>query len=426
MSKKDKEYYKSIKPKWEITVDYAQIIGFHLKNDNDMINLIKVKKDYKNLNEMYYKNPTKNINLYPKAQTYCIYKDNSNKFSRNKSILKSYYNNKFYKQNIWMDVNYSDIKELRKESEIKINEINNKYGLEEYNLDKLKEITKDDGKIYYPNIKIKGDISLDLKDIIDDYVIVNDNIITIIIPNQITKINDNPNMPYYDYLINNNNLDKYIIIKLSNKLKEIGKGFSFSNLYEINFPNTLINIDEKCFIIYDLKELILPPLLENIGSYSFNQCKYITDLIIPNGIKEINDRCFETCNNLINLKLPDSLKKLGNHCFSNCLKIRNLKLPNTLQIIGDFCFFSLNQYIYEFNCNIISCGTSSFNKLKKVICHSIYTLLSLIKLDNIELLILKNGKDYQFSRLLENYFTFNYSEKFNKFIEGNDLILKKY
>lgn len=425
MSKKNKDYYKSIKPKWEITVDYAQIIGFQLKNDNDMINLIKVKKDYKDLNNMYYKNPTKNINLYPKAQTYCIYKDNSNEFNKNKSILKNYYNNKFYKQNIWINVNYKDIKNLRKESEIKINEINNKYGLEEYNLDKLKEITKDQGKIYYPNIKIKGDIDLDLKDIIDEIIIDND-IITLIIPNKITKINNNPNMSFYDYLLDNNNLNKLLIIKLSNKLKEIGNGFSFSNLYEINFPNTLINIGEDCFITYYLKDLILPPLLENIGKNSFNSCEFLTDLNIPNDIKEINDGCFENCNNLINLKLPNSLKKLGNSCFSNCPKIINLKLPNTLEIIGDFCFYSLNQYEYEFNCNIISNGRFSFNKLNKIICYSIYTLLNLTKLNNIKLLILKNGKGYENSQIFKNYFIFNCSKNFNIIIKGNDLILEKY
>ena len=87
-----------------------------------------------------------------------------------------------------------------------------------------------------------------------------------------------------------------------------GFGYSFKNLENLVFGNTLIEI----------------------GGGNFD--KYLgTSLTFPETLTKIDSSCFSSCPNLTELTFPEGLKSIGGSTFSNCPALKNLVLPSTLE-----------------------------------------------------------------------------------------------
>ena len=90
-------------------------------------------------------------------------------------------------------------------------------------------------------------------------------------------------------------------------------------------------IHDNCFRDNnELKELIIPSHIRNIGMYSFSNCQNLTKIIIPSTITTIPYCCFEHCSNLKEVELPDNIE-MKSHCFSCCTQLSNeskSKIPN--------------------------------------------------------------------------------------------------
>ena len=338
--------------KWEITVDYAMWIGKYLETEQDLIELSKVTKSYQNVIGMYKFNPTDDLDLYPNVETYKIYK---RKDFENGYTFDNYYKKGMYKYEFWYDMNYKEVKKINHEK---------------------KWIVIDDGKggIDIDDssyIEFKGNVDFGVDNLNDNNSLKfeKDNDLIITIPDEVSKINNNFNdglTPVYNYVT-----DKNLTIKLPNRLKEIGKNFSFNHLKDINFPNTLTKIGEGCFIDYNLENLNLPPLLTVIERGCFMNCPFIQNIKIPEGITEIQDYCFQSCPNLTNIILPNSLIEMGNVVFYDT--------PIT---------------IFEFPVNLDRIGVNCFKNLNIAIFHSYILIKSILKLYHVKTFIFKNGKNY--------------------------------
>lgn len=87
--------------------------------------------------------------------------------------------------------------------------------------------------------------------------------------------------------------------------------FANSQISKIMLPDTIKELQEKCFISnISLGEVVLGKNTKIIGPSVFSDCKYLTKCVLPEGLTEIQDSAF--VNTAIErLILPKSIEKLG-------------------------------------------------------------------------------------------------------------------
>ncbi|MDE5599592.1 MAG: leucine-rich repeat domain-containing protein, partial [Ureaplasma sp.] len=113
----------------------------------------------------------------------------------------------------------------------------------------------------------------------------------------------------------------------------------------------------------DLREIVFPPNLNYIGSYTFSECTSLTSIVLPNTITTMYGNIFRGCialetitlSNLCNSPFGEynfygcsSLKNIilngvkpttiGNSTFYNCSNLVNFNIPSTITTIGQYAF----------------------------------------------------------------------------------------
>lgn len=63
------------------------------------------------------------------------------------------------------------------------------------------------------------------------------------------------------------------------------------------------------------REIRLPSSLKRIGTYAFNDLRYLKKLILPEGLRQIDSFGIFTCPDLLELYVPASVTVLGEHAF---------------------------------------------------------------------------------------------------------------
>ncbi len=111
--------------------------------------------------------------------------------------------------------------------------------------------------------------------------------------------------------------------KIDCKLAEINyfaKGETYSRsmrdeIKNIQFPNSLIEIGDECFMsMRRLEKIILPDSVTKIGNYAFSGCS-AKQIRLSRRLEEIGVGAFINCD-LDFLIIPDSVKKMGKHAFN--------------------------------------------------------------------------------------------------------------
>ena len=103
-------------------------------------------------------------------------------------------------------------------------------------------------------------------------------------------------------------------------------------------PSTVTNIDSICHNCQNLKTIIIPVTVRDIGMYAFSGCANLENVTIAKGIKNIEERAFYGCENLSKINLPDTIEELGEQCFANCISLSEIYLPEGLKSICESFF----------------------------------------------------------------------------------------
>lgn len=85
----------------------------------------------------------------------------------------------------------------------------------------------------------------------------------------------------------------------------------------------VIGIADHAFRGVDMKTLIIPGSVREIGTHSFSGCSNLENLTLGDGVKTINGYAFADCPNLALVTLPDSVREINSGAFNSC---PNLKL----------------------------------------------------------------------------------------------------
>lgn len=89
----------------------------------------------------------------------------------------------------------------------------------------------------------------------------------------------------------------------------------------------------------NLKTVIMPDSVVEIGSNTFRECINLTKVEFSNSLRKIGSRAFYECINLIDIKLPDSLIEIEHEAFQACSKLQMIRIPKSVQTIGKNAFY---------------------------------------------------------------------------------------
>jgi len=135
----------------------------------------------------------------------------------------------------------------------------------------------------------------------------------------------------------NSDLESVIIPK---SVKTIGKG-AFSHCYrlkEVILPPGLDEVNDYMFAESGLQSITIPDKIKSIGNYAFNNCP-LKSITIPNSVITIGNSAFSACRWMENVTLGNSVKTIGEAAFSICTSLKSIDLPPSLVEIGPAAFY---------------------------------------------------------------------------------------
>ena len=138
-------------------------------------------------------------------------------------------------------------------------------------------------------------------------------------------------------IFKNVELNSYLIVFINDKDKRI-LPIEIENGNCI-IPEGITKIGEKCFDSFrELKSVILPSTLKEIGKCAFRYCG-LESVTIPYGVTSIRDSCFCYCHQLTHVDLPKGLKRIEDAAFIDT-NIISITFPETLTMLGGDCVFA--------------------------------------------------------------------------------------
>ena len=133
-------------------------------------------------------------------------------------------------------------------------------------------------------------------------------------------------------------------------------------------PETVRNIGNAAFYgCKGLTSVVIPPSVQYIGKYAFYDCGNITSLdlsgtmttipeyafygcssltsiTIPSSVINIDDYAFHNCRSLSSVSLPNSLEKIKANNFNYCTALNSIIIPESVKEIGDNVFYKTGMY----------------------------------------------------------------------------------
>ena len=195
-----------------------------------------------------------------------------------------------------------------------------------------------------------------------------DNINTIIIPETVSI----DGRPYDVVSIGENafyrcyNLKEVIFPK---SLIEIGKfAFSKAGLCKVEIPNNVTTIGYGAFDKCDsLSVLLIGNQVSSIGEFAFNGCTNLKSVVIPNSVTELKSNAFGFCENLKSVTLSENLTYISEGLFYGCKNLLNISIPEKILMIEFNAFHGCESLtILEIPNNVESIGVAAFEGCEKL------------------------------------------------------------
>lgn len=151
------------------------------------------------------------------------------------------------------------------------------------------------------------------------------SLLSIELPSQITKLND------YCFAWCSN-LEECV---LPAGLKTIGKcAFYFTNLKKLDIPDTVEELNERCFAIQpSLTSITIPDKVKKLPEECFYRNEKLVNIVLPKELEIIEAAAFCCCYELETIIIPDSVKEIHNIAFYECKKLSKLHLPANLEVM---------------------------------------------------------------------------------------------
>ena len=132
-------------------------------------------------------------------------------------------------------------------------------------------------------------------------------------------------------------------IEIPSSVTEISEDvFYLSGLEQITFAanSSLFKIGSEAFAFTNLKSIVLPDSLTELGKSAFSECKNLTDVTCSRNLAEL-DSTFYKCYKLKTVTFPpdSKLTRIGDEVFYDCMKLKQIQIPKSVKEIGVRAFY---------------------------------------------------------------------------------------
>jgi len=120
-----------------------------------------------------------------------------------------------------------------------------------------------------------------------------------------------------------------------------------TDLIHVHIPDSVIEIGGFVFdSCSNLKEIVLPPHLENMWQYAMTRCG-IEEIDIPGSVTSIIPYTFNKCENLTTVTLNEGTKYISAWEFKDCSNLRDVYLPDSIEKISELAFEGCDNVIFH-------------------------------------------------------------------------------
>ena len=151
------------------------------------------------------------------------------------------------------------------------------------------------------------------------------------------------NVKEYEELIEEDLQESEVLVEESQSMEEseLAQGKlseNNQNVFEISSNGTLIQYngsDSKVVVPSNvkkigmafmanknIKEVILPEGVTEIGEYAFYQCSNLEEVVLPSSVKKLGVRAFYACGNLRKINLSEGNNEIPDEVFTNCSRLK--------------------------------------------------------------------------------------------------------
>ena len=88
----------------------------------------------------------------------------------------------------------------------------------------------------------------------------------------------------------------------------------------------------------EIKDLIIPDNVTNIGYAAFYQCFGLTSVEIPSSVTSIGNAAFYQCSGLKSVEIHNSVTSIGYSAFYQCIGLKSVEIPNSVTSISSNVF----------------------------------------------------------------------------------------
>ena len=105
----------------------------------------------------------------------------------------------------------------------------------------------------------------------------------------------------------------------------------------------------------EIKELVIPDDITNIGHFAFFGCKGLASVTIGNSVTSIGNEAFYGCSGLTSISIGNSVTSIGSKSFYYCAGLTSITIPDSVTSIGSEAF------LYCTNLTSVTIGKSVTN-----------------------------------------------------------------
>ena len=109
----------------------------------------------------------------------------------------------------------------------------------------------------------------------------------------------------------------FTVTAIIGKEEKINGGFAnCANIISITIPNSVTKIGDNAFSdCSSLTNIVIPDSVTSIGNEAFVNCSNLTNIVIGDNVTSIGYHAFANCDSLTSILIPINVTSIGNHAF---------------------------------------------------------------------------------------------------------------